>query len=140
MAAVQLARLAGECLFITALGDDALGHRAKRELEALGLRVEAVWRPEAQRRAIVHVDGSAERTITVIGERMGPSGNDPLPWAELGAAVGRAEVVHAALGPGRLAERMLCDMERLSGFRAPAPDEGVAHQVTMESEGTSGPV
>src|SRR6478609_11113642 len=32
VAAVQLARLAGECLFLTALGDDALGHRAKREL------------------------------------------------------------------------------------------------------------
>ena len=44
VAAVQLARLAGECLFLTALGDDDLGHRAKLELEALGVRVEAAWR------------------------------------------------------------------------------------------------
>lgn len=83
VAAVQLARLAGECLFLTALGDDDLGRRAKAELEALGVRVEAVWRAVPQRRAFVHVDGDGERTITVIGERLGPSGDDPLPWAEL---------------------------------------------------------
>ena len=46
---MQLARLAGECLFVTALGDDDLGHRAQRDLEALGVRVEAAWRPEPQR-------------------------------------------------------------------------------------------
>ncbi len=84
VAAVQLARLAGECLFLTALGDDALGHRAKRELEALGVRVEAAWRAEPQRRAFVYLDADAERTITVMGERLGPRANDPLPWAELG--------------------------------------------------------
>ena len=83
VAAVQLARLAGECLFLTALGDDDLGHRAKGRLEALGVRVEAAWRPLAQRRAFVHVDDDAERTITVLGERLGPSAGDPLPWAEL---------------------------------------------------------
>lgn len=83
VAAVQLARLAGECLFLTALGDDELGHRAKRGLEGLGVRVEAAWRDEPQRRAFVHVDANAERTITVIGDRMGPRGEDDLPWAEL---------------------------------------------------------
>jgi ribokinase len=83
VAAVQLARLAGECLFLTALGDDELGHRAAQELTELGVRIETVWRPEPQRRAFVHVDFLAERTITVIGERMGPYGDDPLPWDEL---------------------------------------------------------
>jgi ribokinase len=83
VAAVQLARLAGECLFLTALGDDELGRRAKRELEALGVRVEAAWRSEPQRRAFVHLDADAERTITVIGERLRPLAEDSLPWAEL---------------------------------------------------------
>jgi len=83
VAAVQLARLAGDCLFLTALGDDALGHRAKRELEALGVRIEPVWRSEPQRRAFVYVDADRERTITVIGERLGPHGDDPLPWTDL---------------------------------------------------------
>ncbi len=86
VAAVQIARLAGGCLFLTALGDDELGHRAKRELEGRGVRVEAAWRPEPQRRAFVHVDASAERTITVMGERMGPHASDPLPWSELDGA------------------------------------------------------
>jgi ribokinase len=86
VAAVRLARLAGECLFLTALGDDDLGHRAARELEQLGVRVEAAWRPDPQRRAFVHVDAAAERTITVIGERMGPRGDEPLPWDDLADA------------------------------------------------------
>jgi ribokinase len=81
--AVQLARLAGECLFLTALGDDELGHRAQRELTALGVRVEVAWRRQPQRRAFVYTDASAERTITVMGERVGPHGDDPLPWSEL---------------------------------------------------------
>jgi len=83
VAAVQLARLAGECLFLTALGDDELGRHAAQELGALGVRVEASWRPEPQRRAFVHVDAAAERTITVLGERLGPRGDDLLPWTEL---------------------------------------------------------
>jgi len=83
VAAVQLARLAGSCLFLTALGEDELGHRAKSGLEELGVRVEAAWRPEPQRRAFVHVDGDGERTITVIGDRLGPRGGDALPWTEL---------------------------------------------------------
>ena len=88
VAAVQLARLAGSCLFLTALGDDELGHRAKRALEDLGVRVEASWRAEPQRRGFVHIDARGERTITVIGERLGPDGEDPLPWSELGGCDG----------------------------------------------------
>jgi ribokinase len=83
VAAVQIARLAGECLFLTALGDDALGNRAKRDLEAMGLRVEAAWRPAAQRRAFVQLDRDGERTITTMGSREGPRAHDPLPWDEL---------------------------------------------------------
>ena len=66
-----------------ALGDDEIGHRAERELTDLGLRVKAVYRPEPQRRGFVHVDDRGERTITVIGERLGPRADDPLPWDEL---------------------------------------------------------
>jgi ribokinase len=83
VAAVQLARLADGCLFLTALGDDDLGHRAEQALTGLGVRVEVVWRPEPQRRAFVFTDRNAERTITVIGDRVGPRGGDPLPWSEV---------------------------------------------------------
>jgi ribokinase len=80
VAAVQLARLAGHAVLFTALGDDELGHRARSGLEALGLRVEATFRPTPQRQAFTFVDGLGERTITVMGERMGPNGDDPLSW------------------------------------------------------------
>ena len=83
VAAVQMCKLAGAATLYTALGDDEVGHRSKRALEQLGLRVEAVFRPEPQRRGYVHVDAAGERTITVIGERLGPKGDDPLPWDEL---------------------------------------------------------
>jgi ribokinase len=108
VAAVQLARLAGECLFLTALGDDDLGRRAKQRLESLGVRVEAAWRSEPQRRAFVHLDADAERTITVTGERMGPHANDPLPWNELDGVdaayltAGDPAAVRAARAAGKL--------------------------------------
>jgi ribokinase len=83
VAAVQLAKLAGACTLFTALGDDDLGHRVPDELAARGVRVEAVFRPTYQRRGFTFLDAAGERTITVIGERLGPSGDDPLPWDEL---------------------------------------------------------
>jgi ribokinase len=83
VAGVQLAKLAGEATFHTALGDDERGHRAVRELTGLGVRVQAVHRPEPQRRAFVYLDDGGERTITVIGRRIGPRADDPLPWQEL---------------------------------------------------------
>ena len=84
VAAVQLARLAGECTFYTAVGDDELGRRAVEELERMGVRVEAAVRPaKSTRRGFAFLDDSGERTITVIGERLGPAGEDDLPWGEL---------------------------------------------------------
>ena len=82
--AVQLARLAGRATLLTALGDDELGHRAADELERMGLDVRATFREgQPQRRVIVHLDPTGERTITVIGDRMGPLGGDPLGWADV---------------------------------------------------------
>lgn len=101
VAAVQLARLAGEALLLTALGDDELGHRAHDELRDLGVRVEVAWRPPPQRRAFVHVDDRGERTITVIGDRLGPSGADPLPWDDLAGA----DAVYFTAGDAEAARR-----------------------------------
>jgi len=106
--AVQLAKLAGAATFFTALGDDELGHRAYEELTALGLRVEVAWRDEPQRRAFVYVDAAGERTITVIGARLGPSGHEPLNWGELDGAdcvyftAGDAEAARRARAAGCL--------------------------------------
>jgi ribokinase len=83
VAAVQLRKLAGAATLFTALGRDDLGRRAEAQLEAMGVRVESVFRDEAQRRAFTFVDREGERTITVIGDRMVPRRDDPLPWDEL---------------------------------------------------------
>lgn len=59
---------------------------------------------------------------------------DSLMADELSLALGRGNVIHAALKPGRLAERLIFDAGRLAGFRAassartsagstPAPNE-----------------
>ena len=94
VAAVQLAKLAGQATLFTALGDDELGHRAHAALEALGLRVEAAFRDEPQRRGFVYVDAAGERTITVIGSRLGPHPDDPLEWGLLEGA----DAVYATAG------------------------------------------
>ncbi|HEX8054420.1 MAG TPA: PfkB family carbohydrate kinase [Thermoleophilaceae bacterium] len=84
VAAVQLARLAGDCTLYTALGDDDVGTRAHARLTELGVRIEAAIRPsEPTRRAFTHVDRAGERTITVMGERLEPRRADDLPWDEL---------------------------------------------------------
>jgi ribokinase len=87
VAAVQLAKLGDQALFLTALGDDEVGHRVASTLPPLApevsLRLEVAWRPVGQRRGFVHVDGRGERTITVIGDRLGPYGDDDLAWDDL---------------------------------------------------------
>src|SRR5204863_5693173 len=84
VAAVQLLKLAGEVTFCHALGDDHLGHRAASDLRSMGLRVEATFRQTPQRRALTFTDAAGERTITVIGDRLGPRADDPLAWELLG--------------------------------------------------------
>jgi ribokinase len=86
VAAVQLAKLAGDAEFFTALGDDELGRHARERLEELGVTVYAARRPGPQRRGVVHLDGDGERTITILGDRIVPHGDDDLPWQRLDEA------------------------------------------------------
>jgi ribokinase len=84
VAAVQVANLAGSCLFFTALAGDDLGRRARHELESRGVAVHAGHAPGGQRRVLTHIDEAGERTITVLGDKLLPSGEDgSLPWEEL---------------------------------------------------------
>ncbi len=59
----------------------------------------------------------------------GQAGDVPVVAAlsagELGEAVGRERVVHAAIARGRMAERVAAEARRLAGFR-PGPDCGPA--------------
>jgi ribokinase len=82
-AAVQLRKLAGSATLYTALGDDPLGRRAFEELTGRGVRVQAAWRDEPQRRAVCFLDSAGERTIALLGPKLVPQAADPLPWDEL---------------------------------------------------------
>jgi ribokinase len=76
VAAVQLARLAGAALLITALGEDKHGHRSVERLNELGVEVRASWRRAPTRRATTLVDDAGERTITTFGPRLDPLGGE----------------------------------------------------------------
>jgi ribokinase len=84
VSAVQLANLNGSAMLFTSLGDDELGRRARAQLEEQGVTVHATVSREPQRRALTHLDGDGERTITVLGRKLLPEGDDgTLPWEEL---------------------------------------------------------
>src|SRR5680860_305774 len=143
VSAVQLAKLAGDGLFLTALGDDEVGHRVAETLPAaapeLGLRLEAAWRPVAQRRGFVHIDARGERPITVIGERLGPHGADDLPWEDLAdcdavyftagdvAAARRARAAGAMVATARALPSLTGSGVALDALVASAKDAGEAY-------------
>jgi ribokinase len=78
VAAVQLAKLAGRATFFTALGNDDLGRRSMAQLGGQRVEVAAVLREAPQRRAVTFLDALGERTITTIGPRLVPTGEDAL--------------------------------------------------------------
>jgi ribokinase len=84
VAAVQLARLAGGCLLVTALGDDEHGRRTVERLSELGVEVRAIRRSASTRTATTLVDDERERTIVTYGPRLEPLGGDSeLEWSRL---------------------------------------------------------
>ncbi len=84
VAAVQLARLAGEAMLVTALGEDEHGARSVARLEELGVRVRAAKRAAPTRTAVTLVDDARERTIVTFGSRLEPTIDDAeIPWGEL---------------------------------------------------------
>jgi ribokinase len=83
VAAVRISELTDEAMFFTAFGDDELGHRAEAKLREAQMRMECVYRDEPQRRGFTFLDDDGERTISVIGRKLAPRGDDPLPWSEL---------------------------------------------------------
>src|SRR5919108_3772624 len=84
VAAVRLAELAGRSMLFPSLGRDDLGAAAVEQLTARGVTVHTARAAEPQRRAFCFVDDAGERTITVLGTKLVPSGEDAeLPWEEL---------------------------------------------------------
>ena len=64
---------------------------------------------------------SASFTTRRMRAELKPIVLECLTSAELGLALGRENVIHAAVHPGGLPERLIFDAKRLSGFRAVKP-------------------
>lgn len=63
------------------------------------------------------IDGRRKVRAAAHAQGLGPPVIDVLSAEELSMALGRENVVHAALFPGPLANRLALDAERLEGFR-----------------------
>jgi ribokinase len=135
VAAVQLARLAGDCTLYTAFGDDEVGRRAHARLEELGVRVEAAVRAGARtRRTFTHLDADGERTITVLGERLEAHRSDELAWDDLAGvdavyfsagdadALRAARAARAVVGTARVMDVLEHGAIRLDAVVASAAD------------------
>jgi len=87
VAAVQLAKLAGSCLFLSALGSDRVREDVRADLVRANVNLHAAVRVGAPpRTALTMIDGAGERTIVTLGERLEARGDDDLPWNEIAAA------------------------------------------------------
>jgi hypothetical protein len=107
LAHLGLARRAGELL----LGFDQV-EKALRSPPPPAVIIEAAEAAPDGRRKLQAAARAGGHTPFVIGA---------VTNSELSLALGRENVVHAALKPGRIAERLIFEAARLSGFRPLRP-------------------
>ena len=125
-AAADLAERTEKALVARMLGDLGIARRSG----ALVLGFDNVLRALDSARPpgvlIEAIDGSGDGKRKLYNAAhargMKPQVLECLTSAELGLALGRENVIHAAVQPGGLAERLTFDAERLQGFR-PAGNE-----------------
>jgi ribokinase len=106
MAAHAMASLTGGCSFYCALGEDLRAERTAALLTEAGVDVRGAVHPgRDQRRVVTYLTtDDGERTITVLGPRLVPYGDDALDWDALRAfdgallTAGDAGAVRAARG------------------------------------------
>lgn len=127
---------------------------ARHALDTLGLarragqvvagfqQVQAMLRSGAAAVLLAAADGASDGRRKI--RRLAP--DLPLITAfsstEMGAALGRESVVHVALARGGLARRLICDVERLIGFRPDAMEWPKAPEAAFGaslSQATTGP-
>jgi predicted RNA-binding protein YlxR (DUF448 family) len=115
------------------LADDIEAQMVRRCMDALGLARRAgqvvagfektgAWLRTARRGLLVAAwDGSEDGKSKLRALAPGLAQFTVLTAAELGRALGRDHVVHAAVAPGGLADRLVFEQNRLLGFREGAP-------------------
>jgi hypothetical protein len=101
------------------LGDLGLARRAGQLVLGFDAVARALTASHPVTLLIEASDGAHDgrRKLLALAKAAPPAIIDCLTGMELSLALGRGNVVHAALKPGRLADRLLADAGRLNGFR-----------------------
>jgi predicted RNA-binding protein YlxR (DUF448 family)/ribosomal protein L30E len=120
-ATADLAARAETALVARMLGDLGIARRSGALVLGFDNVLRALEGPKPPKVLIEAFDGAADgkRKLYAAAHRMELNSVviENLTSAELGLALGRENVIHAAVQPGGLAERLIFDAERLSGFR-----------------------
>jgi hypothetical protein len=126
-ASADLADRAEKALVTRMLGDLGLARRSGALVLGFDNVLRALESPKPPKLLIDASDGAADgkRKLYNAAHARGvkPQLVTCLTSAELGLALGRENVIHAAVQPGGLAERLIFDAERLQGFRARSGSE-----------------
>jgi len=126
-ASADLAARTEKALVARMLGDLGLARRAGSLVLGFDNVLRALESTKPPRLLIDASDGAADgkRKLYNAAQARGvnPALVTCLTNAELGLALGRENVIHAAVQPGGLAERLMFDAERLEGFRARSGNE-----------------
>ena len=125
-ATADLAERVEKALVNRMTGDLGLARRSGQLLLGCDNVLRGLESPKPPKALIEAFDGSRDgkRKLYAAAHRMEQNCVviETLTSAELGLALGRENVIHAAVQPGGLAERLTFDAERLKGFR-PAGNE-----------------
>ena len=120
-ATADLADRAEKALVMRMLGDLGIARRSGQLLLGFDNVLRGLESPKPPKVLIEAFDGAADgkRKLYAAAHRMELKCVviESLTSAELGLALGRENVIHAAVQPGGLADRLTFDAERLSGFR-----------------------
>ena len=120
-ATADLAARAEKALVARMLGDLGIARRAGSLVLGFDNVLRALEGPKPPKALIEAFDGAQDgkRKLYAAAHRLELKCAviETLTSAELGLALGRENVIHAAVQPGGLAERLIFDAERLSGFR-----------------------
>jgi predicted RNA-binding protein YlxR (DUF448 family) len=126
-APADLARRAEEALVQRMLNDLGLARRSGALILGFDKVLHALASgPVAAPRALIEAsdgapDGKRKLFAAAYRQHLPCVIVESLSSAELGLALGLENVIHAAIHPGGLAERLVFDAERLKGFRPLAP-------------------
>jgi predicted RNA-binding protein YlxR (DUF448 family) len=98
---------------------DTLGLARRAGQAVSGFSKAREWLAAGRAALVVQAsDGSPDERARFLGGNAGRvAAVAPLDGAALGAIFGRDHVVHVAVAPGRLAERLAIEAERLAGLR-----------------------